>query len=906
MGFLWFFLAAIIGFMVYALYRGQSRLKDQLDQLQVKFHELESEMIKYMRRPDQVADPQTREKTEPIKKPSIVMEPKGETAKTPRPSAKSPPPEESDSPEGSDRRLKKIEESLSSRWMVWVGGLAVALGGGFLVKYSIDSGLLSPLVRVSLGFVMGVILTIGGEILRQRRTNLGRSNLEWLKGSPDYLPGAISAAGLFSAFAAIYASYALYDILPAIGAFIALALLSFVASGLAWYQGRFFAYLGLIGGIIVPLLVSTGSENAWGLFPYLLVIICASLWAARQKAWIDVAATTLALGLLWVIIWIPVSWESSDIAPVGIYLLLIGALNSILLSGASPERPEDRSLRGMMKSRGITLVSDLVMAVTIILMVGIVRLDHYNITAGILVAAGLLAMAHAVRRSPGADMGGIMAIFGMFFLFATWHIPDLVEFKGSLPAFDRLDTAWAPTAPPGLDRFITSVLIFSGLTSLAIFMGLGRLMRRNVWASMGSIIPVVMLIITYWRIEDWGTSLTFAFAALVLACLLVLAVKKLSSEKDEGDMTPIAAYAAGATTMISLGIAMTLRDAWLSFALALQIAALAHIWRMTMVRGLRTLALILAAIVLIRLFLNGSIFDYGDGGPLPAFNWLFYGYALTAALFAYAARIFRPEGQEDRLMSVLSAGAIMLTIAFVSLELHVLTGEGGRLSSLPTELELALQTVNWVAATTILFWFEVKNNDALLGRIRKAMTFAGLSGLIIGGGLANNVMIYNAQVGTVPVFNLLMLQLLIPGLLYGYKTYIAKRAGKAKSMKLYGSIAFLVIWFWATAEVYNSFHPDGAGNITTDWEWYAYSLVWLVYAVILLLAGLRFQQAKIRQAGLAVLGIVVLKVFLVDMNQLEGLSRALSFMGLGGALIGLGYLYQKLNLKTSPDPEPVK
>ena len=906
MGLLWFSLAGITGFLVYALYRGQNRLKDQLDQLQVKFHELESEMIKYMRRPDQAAEPQTREKTETIKKPSIVMEPKGAAVKTPRSPAKSRPPEGSDSPEGSDRRLKKIEESLSSRWMVWVGGLAVALGGGFLVKYSIDRGLLSPLVRVSLGFVMGVILTIGGEILRQRRTNLGRSNLEWLKGSPDYLPGAISAAGLFSAFAAIYASYALYDILPAIGAFIALALLSFVASGLAWYQGRFFAYLGLIGGIIVPLLVSTGSENAWGLFPYLLVIICASLWAARQKAWIDVAATTLAMGLLWVIIWIPASWESSDIAPVGIYLLLIGALNSILLSGASPERLEDRSLRGMMKSRGITLVSDLVMAVVIILIIGIVRLDHYSVMGGILVTAGLLAMAYAVRRSPANDMGGVMAIFGMFFLFATWHIPDLVEFKGSLPAFDRLDTAWAPTAPPGLDRFITSVLIFSGLTSLAIFVGLGRLMRRNVWASMGNIIPVMMLIITYWRIEDWGTSLTFAFVALVLACMLVLAVKKLGSEKDEGDMTPIAAYAAGATTMISLGIAMTLRDAWLSFALALQIAALAHIWRITMVRGLRTLATLLATIVLVRLFLNGSIFDYGNGQPLPAFNWLFYGYALTAALFAYAARIFRPEGQEDRLISVLRAGAIMLAIAFVTLELHVLFSDGNRLLSSTTVLETALQAVNWCAATTILFWYEVKNNDRLLGRLRRLMTFVALSGMIIGGGMLNNVFFNSVDVGTTPVFNLQLLQFFIPGLLYGFKAYIAGRAGKTRSVKLYGSVAFVVMWFWGTAEVYNGFHPNEYGATTTDWEWYAYSLVWLVYAVILLLAGLRFQQAKIRQAGLAVLGIVVLKVFLVDMNQLEGLSRALSFMGLGGALIGLGYLYQKLNLKPSPDPEPVK
>ncbi len=888
MGFLSFIIVIFLFFYI-------SRLNGKLTNLHLKVIDLENQFRNYVKQSDKGF---TAPKTEkPIEKPSISsidesVTPKkkiiSESTETP---TSSEPPKSPHPSKPQKNTLNTLEESLSARWMVWVGGLAIALGGGFLVKYSIDSGLLSPAIRVSLGFIMGVVLTIGGELLRQRRLNL-----KWLEGSPDYLPSAISAAGLFSAFAAIYASYALYDLLPALGAFIALALLSFVASGLAYYQGKFFAYLGLTGGIIVPALVSTGHPNAWGLFPYLLVIIASSLWVSRQKAWVDVAATTLILALLWVFIWIPTNWQMGDIIPVGIYLLLLGALNAVLLSGASPERQNDETLKGMITGNIITRISDMVMVIIVILIASIVRLDHYSTMGFTIIAVGLLTQAYAIHRSPANDMGGVIALFGALFLFATWHIPNLMQFKASLVPFDQLNTAWAPTAPPGLEKFITTVLIFTVATGIAIFLHLQFLMRKNIWASMGSIIPIMMLIITYWRVENWGTSLAFAFASLILSCFFVLAVNRLNHESREKNIVPIAAYSAGATTAISLGIAMTLRDAWLSFALALQIAALAHIWRATMVKGLRTLALILAAIVFIRLAFNGSIFDYGGGKPLPAFNWLFYGYALTAALFAYAARIFKQDGEEDRLLTALKAGAILLVIAFISLEIRVLFSSGHRLLSDPTGLEAALQTVNWGASTTILFWYEVKNNDMLMGRLRRFMTIVALFGLISGGYLMNNVFLSRADVGTTPIFNLNLLQFFIPGLLYGFKAFIAQRAKKTRSLKLYGSIAFVTMWFWTTVEVYNYFHSNGMGRTTSDWEWYAYSLVWLLYATALLLAGLRYNHGNIRKAGLAVLGIVVLKVFLVDMNQLEGISRALSFIGLGGALIGLGYLYQKLNL----------
>jgi uncharacterized membrane protein len=45
-------------------------------------------------------------------------------------------------------------------------------------------------------------------------------------------------------------------------------------------------------------------------------------------------------------------------------------------------------------------------------------------------------------------------------------------------------------------------------------------------------------------------------------------------------------------------------------------------------------------------------------------------------------------------------------------------------------------------------------------------------------------------------------------------------------------------------------------------------------------------------SGLIIL-LVVLKAFLIDMSNLEGVLRAISFIGLGITLMGIGFVYQR-------------
>ena len=85
-----------------------------------------------------------------------------------------------------------------------------------------------------------------------------------------------------------------------------------------------------------------------------------------------------------------------------------------------------------------------------------------------------------------------------------------------------------------------------------------------------------------------------------------------------------------------------------------------------------------------------------------------------------------------------------------------------------------------------------------------------------------------------------------------------------------------------------------------DVEIWAYSAVWLALGAALLLYGVWRQTQGARIAsGLFVLA-ATLKIFLFDMSGLEGLMRALSFIGLGFVLIGIGLLYQKLVFARRP------
>ena len=121
-----------------------------------------------------------------------------------------------------------------------------------------------------------------------------------------------------------------------------------------------------------------------------------------------------------------------------------------------------------------------------------------------------------------------------------------------------------------------------------------------------------------------------------------------------------------------------------------------------------------------------------------------------------------------------------------------------------------------------------------------------------------------------------------------------RHQGMAVLGRAAAGVAFLLVFVQITLEVRRLFHgPDLTLGATSDAEWYAYSIVWLIYAGILLAAGILRGTPELRYGSLALVLFTVAKVFVWDMSALTGLYRALSFLGLGACLVGIGYLYQR-------------
>ena len=92
------------------------------------------------------------------------------------------------------------------------------------------------------------------------------------------------------------------------------------------------------------------------------------------------------------------------------------------------------------------------------------------------------------------------------------------------------------------------------------------------------------------------------------------------------------------------------------------------------------------------------------------------------------------------------------------------------------------------------------------------------------------------------------------------------------------------------------------GRTTSEAELWTYSIALILVGVVLLLYGLMRNNRPARLLSAAYIFAAVLKVFLIDLANLEGIMRALSFIGLGIALLGIGLLYQRLLFRRGPRP----
>ncbi|MHC5033892.1 MAG: DUF2339 domain-containing protein [Planctomycetota bacterium] len=166
----------------------------------------------------------------------------------------------------------RLEEALGRRWMTWAGVVALFLAAGFFVKYAFDAGWVGPAARVILGIVAGIaLLTVGEIAVRRRMAALGQG---------------LMGGGLAILYVSLFASFSLYHLVPQPIAFGAMVLVTIAGMLLAVSHDALpVSFVALLGGVLTPVLLSTGTDRRDTLFSYLLVLDLGVLGIALFRRW---------------------------------------------------------------------------------------------------------------------------------------------------------------------------------------------------------------------------------------------------------------------------------------------------------------------------------------------------------------------------------------------------------------------------------------------------------------------------------------------------------------------------------------------------------------------------------------------------------------------------------------------
>jgi uncharacterized membrane protein len=772
---------------------------------------------------------------------------------------------------------RSFEQRFAERWLVWLGGVTLALGGAFLVKLSIDYGLLTPPVRVIFAVLLGIGLCAGAEFLARREPETESTS----RGVAP-VPQALAAAGSATIFAALYAAYQLYGLIPSALAFPLLAATSIATVALSLRHGVFVAALGLVGAYAVPALVASDAPHALPLFAYLAFVTAGLLAVMRHRRWWGLAWPALAAAYGWITVWLAADYAHPETLVVGLYILVQLALFAAFRRGV----PRVGFLTGIAASPQVgplVRVAYGLFAVATLTLAQVADFDNASLATAFAAAAMMLALAYRDR-----DLDDVMVTAAALLLavLASWHLPLLAAQD---VFFARL------RMPVAFGEFTTVCVAAAALLGGGGFVAQLRAPRPGRWAGMSVIASALIVVIAYWRLHPYGLDIGWSTLALVLSGLNLAAAASVARRRD-GEFeieVALAAYAVGVFVGTILAATFALSTAWLTVAIALHLPAIGWVEGRINLKVLRWVAAVLAGIVLVRLVLNPYALAYPMAAPI--LNWLLYGYGVPALAFVVATRQFGGRA-DDLLVRLLEAGSLLLITMLLTFELrHALYGRiDAPLSDLGKD---ALDPLLWlVLAGCSLRLGEVRDRVVLRvgGIILAALATAQI---VFWQVLVASPLFRTASVGTTMIFDVLSLAYLLPAILG--TGFVLLRLGPQWLRLAARILAAGLVFVWLSLEVRHAFHGEYIslsffGSNFSDAEWYTYSAVWLIFAGIGLAIGLIRRDEWLRRVSLAGVTVVIAKVFLSDMSELEGIYRALSFLGLGGALIAIGYAYRRM------------
>ncbi len=277
----------LIGQKIFVLSNNLDKYKNELSDLQAQLNALKAEKSE--------SDFTTTEKVNPVEE--VI----------PKPVIQQPPIQEriveKESFYAYEGEVKKsftaglnFEEKIGARWFSIIGIITLVLGLAIGVKYAIDKELINETTRFVLGYLSGTII-LGLALLYKKKYDVFSAVL---------LSGAMAVM-----YYTTYIGYSHYHFFSAPVAFIIMALFTaFTVLAAHVYNYEIIALIGLIGGYVLPQLLSTGSGEIQYMFGFMLLLNLGVLVLAFKKYWKFVNHVAYALSWLIFVGWMASSYEA--------------------------------------------------------------------------------------------------------------------------------------------------------------------------------------------------------------------------------------------------------------------------------------------------------------------------------------------------------------------------------------------------------------------------------------------------------------------------------------------------------------------------------------------------------------------------------------------------------------------
>ncbi|MDX1677492.1 DUF2339 domain-containing protein [Arsukibacterium sp.] len=790
--------------------------------------------------------------------------------------AVTPAPKQSEAPStvaAYDRELAKTQQKpplaefnfeafIKANGLLWLGGIVLAIGGIFLARYSIEAGLLPPAVRLMIGGVFGVFLVVAAEFLSRHRA---RFNIY----SP-YVCASLASGGVITCYAIVMVAFDYYAFISPQLAFALLAAVSLSSTALSIRFGPLLAWIGVIGAYIVPALVSTGSNNVGALLLYTAFVSVSAVWISHTVSQVWLWRLSFIGHFLWLAVSLSIAnsshfWMIITFTLFSIYLyVLTDIVGWRLRSRLSSALSMKQLLMPRKEQLGVIIP---LLALAIFLSVDG---NTYQVVMTCLVISAALCSV-PVRHS-ALDSWPFMVL--AFVLYAYTLMPAPASYQDSLFPF-------------------TNGYLFIQIASLmavSYSVLMLHLSQRPAYLLLMIVAPISLFGISYAMSPDAASQYLYPVFAVELALVaLVSSVVAFCTRSAVYRVTlTILANAA-----ITLCLTMLLDAAMLTLTIAIQIASMSYLSRKYAVELPVWLYKAALIVVTARLSFAPWLADYAQE-QIFSMHWTAIIYPAVLAILWFS----RHYNASPSVKTWLEGAFVHVCALLVTTETsYLLVGHYPNFFDLSFK-EAALLAFNWLLLAAVYVWRAQHVGSATkLYQAFAALLVVGFALLHMDISFVSNPFVERVHTGDGLLLNWLLILWALPMVVIGVlhqRSLVPARLNIPSKVVL----GFFAV-FYINGLIRN-IYQDGQllldGTMPQS-ELYTYSIVWLLIATVMVFLGQYLRRAKVSNLGFAILAVVILKAFWVDMANLEGLYRAISFIGLGLSLVGIGWLYQKLNFE---------